>query len=158
LLKRANILLLANEHRHSDKDISQLLSTSTIFQTKKRFVEDILEAALAEGKRTGQPKLRSANEDAKLISIARSPPPWWPRSLDVISYRRQINYTDRSWKRITGNHPSTAEAQWIKTMAKEDVMYWRVDLWCYCADGRSAWYFAIPADKKHPVVNFDEAI
>jgi hypothetical protein len=75
LLKRANILLLANEHRHSDKDISQLLSTSTIFQTKKRFVEDILEAALAEGKRTGQPKLRSANEDAKLISIARSPPP-----------------------------------------------------------------------------------
>ncbi|AZG35637.1 MULTISPECIES: helix-turn-helix domain-containing protein [Shewanella] len=77
LLKRANILLLANEHKHSNKDIVELLntSTSTIYRTKKRFVEDGLEAALAEGKRTGQPKLLSANEDAKLISIACSEPP-----------------------------------------------------------------------------------
>jgi transposase len=76
LLKRANILLLANEHQQSDKDISQLFntSTSTIYRTKKRFVEYGLEVALAEGKRTGQPKLLSANEDAKLISICSEPP------------------------------------------------------------------------------------
>ena len=47
--KRAQILLLANQGE-SDANIARLLSvgTSTIYRTKKRFVEDCLDDALVE--------------------------------------------------------------------------------------------------------------
>lgn len=58
MLKRANILLMSDERKHQDKEISAVLnvSTSTIYRTKKRFVEEGLAEALSEGARQGMPR------------------------------------------------------------------------------------------------------
>ena len=71
-LKRAHLLLLADGHQHSDTEISTLLhvSTSTIYRTKRRFVEDGLEFALAERCLSSQPKMQDTKEDAALVIIA----------------------------------------------------------------------------------------
>ncbi len=77
-LKRANILLMADVMKpHQDKDISDALNvgTSTIYRTKKRFVEDGLSEALSEGARPGMPRKLDANQDALLIALACSQPP-----------------------------------------------------------------------------------
>ncbi|MBE4613465.1 IS630 family transposase, partial [Vibrio navarrensis] len=76
-LKRAQILLLANHRQHTDAEICQLLntSTSTVYRTKRGFVEEGLQSALEEGKRRGQPKALSSSEEATLITIACTKPP-----------------------------------------------------------------------------------
>lgn len=67
MLKRANILLMSDGRKHQDKEISTILnvSTSTIYRTKKRFVEDGLDEALSEGARQGMPRKLDANEIKK---------------------------------------------------------------------------------------------
>ena len=47
---RTNILLMADGRAHSDEEISRALSTgtSTVFRTKRRFVEGGVEHALSE--------------------------------------------------------------------------------------------------------------
>jgi transposase len=160
LLKRANILLLANEHQQSDKDISQLLntSTSTIYRTKKRFVEDGLEVALAEGKRTGQPKLLSANEDAKLISIACSEPP---------DGRARWTLSLIADKLITLTELESVSLETVRQRLKHNELKpWQKKMWCigelnsdFIAQMEEVLeIYAMPADEKHPVVNFDEAM
>ena len=75
--KRAQILLMADQRGHTDKAITAALSvsTSTVYRTKRDFVEYGLEAALAEGSRPGQPRKTDACQDALLVSLACSEPP-----------------------------------------------------------------------------------
>ncbi len=75
-LKRAQLLLLVDCGKR-DKEIVELLniSTSTIYRTKKRFVEDGLTEALNEGSRAGCPRKLDAVSDALLTAIACSEPP-----------------------------------------------------------------------------------
>ena len=74
MLKRAQILLLAVGQGRTDKAITEALSvsTSTVYRTKRDFVEYGLEAALSEGGRPGQPRKTDAYQDALLVSIACS--------------------------------------------------------------------------------------
>ena len=76
VLRRVNLLLLANDGKQ-DKEISELLnvSTSKIFRTKKKFVEDGLTAAINEGSRSGCPRKLDEVSDALLTMIACSKPP-----------------------------------------------------------------------------------
>lgn len=73
---RAQLLLLADEGK-SDNDIQAALHTSlsTILRTRKRFVEEGLEAALNEKPRSGAPCKLNGKQEAYLIALACSNPP-----------------------------------------------------------------------------------
>jgi transposase len=75
-LNRAHILLLADEGR-ADPEIAAALHTgeSTVYRTRKRFVEGNLDFALNERRRPGaKPKL-NGKEEALLIALSKSTPP-----------------------------------------------------------------------------------
>jgi len=76
-LKRVNILLMADTRNHQDIHIAEALSASisTVFRTKRTFVEDGLEAALNKDERPGGQRLLSGTEEALLVSVACSEAP-----------------------------------------------------------------------------------
>ena len=82
-LKRAQILLAADSGA-SDEEIERTIgaSGSTIYRTKRRFVECSLEAALSEGPRPGAERKLTGKEEALLIATACSKPPGRSRPLD----------------------------------------------------------------------------
>ena len=75
-LKRAQILL-AYEAGSTDATIAQNIAvgTSTVFRTKRRFVEEGLEASLSELPRPGADRKLAEKEEALLIATACSAPP-----------------------------------------------------------------------------------
>jgi transposase len=75
-LKRAPILLAADAGV-SDEAISISVSVggSTVYRTKRRFVEGNLELALNEEARPGAPRKLSGKETALLVATACSSPP-----------------------------------------------------------------------------------
>ena len=75
-LKRAQVLLAA-ARGESDVAIAANLSvgTSTVYRTKRRFVEEGLEAALSEQPRAGAARKLSGKEEALLVAVACSNPP-----------------------------------------------------------------------------------
>ena len=72
-LKRAQILLAANDGV-GDETIATALqvSGSTVYRTKRRFVEANLEAALSEEPRPGVARKLSGKEEALLVATACS--------------------------------------------------------------------------------------
>src|SRR5260370_42184752 len=75
-LKRAQILLAADAGA-SDEDIAISIAVggSTVYRTKRRFVEDSLEAALSEEPRPGAELNFSGKEEALLVATACYNPP-----------------------------------------------------------------------------------
>jgi transposase len=75
-IKRAQILLAANAGA-SDEDIARDVGvgTSTVYRTKRRFVEEGLEQALSEEPRPGAPRKLSVSHEALLVATACSTPP-----------------------------------------------------------------------------------
>ena len=75
-LKRAQILLAADAGA-GDEDIaiSVAVGGSTVYRTKRRFVESNLEAALSEDPRPGAERKLSGKEEALLVATACSNPP-----------------------------------------------------------------------------------
>jgi transposase len=75
-VKRAQILLAAAAGE-TDETIARTLhvGTSTVYRTKRRFVEESLEAALAEEPRPGGKRKLAASEEVLLIALACSTPP-----------------------------------------------------------------------------------
>src|SRR3984885_11380735 len=75
-LKRAQILLAADA-RASDETIASAVrvSGSTVYRTKRRFVEGNLELALSEEPRPGAARKLSGKETALLVATACSDPP-----------------------------------------------------------------------------------
>ena len=75
-LSRARILLLASEGR-TDREIAGALhlGLATVERTRKRFVEEGLEAALAEKPRPGAVRKLDGKQEAFLIALACSAPP-----------------------------------------------------------------------------------
>ena len=160
MLRRANILLMADRRKHQDKDISETLnvSTSTIYRTKKRFVEDSLWEALNEGARSGMPRKLDANQEALLIALACSEPPeglcrW---TLNLIAE-----------KFISLSDIEVVSTETIRRRFKEnDLKPWQKKMWCvgkmnadYVAQMEHVLdLYACPANDAQPVVNFDEAM
>ena len=75
-IKRAQILLAADSGL-SDDDIAAAVAVggSTVYRTKRRFVEGNLEAALNEEPRAGADRKLTGNEEALLVATACSSPP-----------------------------------------------------------------------------------
>jgi transposase len=75
-LKRAQILLAADAGS-SDEEIARsvVVGGSTVYRTKRRFVEGNLERALSEEPRPGAQRKLSGKEEALLVAKPRAKPP-----------------------------------------------------------------------------------
>jgi transposase len=76
-IKRAKILLMAHSGNYSEEEIAKILSISltTIYRSRRYFVEYGLSDALYDDPRTGQPRKLDGNKEALLIAMACSKPP-----------------------------------------------------------------------------------
>ena len=75
-LRRAHILLLADEGL-LDREIARAINAAvtTVERTRKRFVEEGLEAALSERPRPGARRKLDGHQEAYLVAVACSDPP-----------------------------------------------------------------------------------
>lgn len=159
VIKRANILRLANNQAYNHEAIAELAGcgTATVFRVKKQFVEEGLEAALNEGKRPGRSKVLSAKEEATLVSIACTEPP---------KGRSRWTLTLLSENLIALTDLETVSLETIRNRLKSNELKpWKRKMWCigemnadYIAQMEDILtLYAEPANALYPVVNFDEA-
>lgn len=156
-LKRAQILL-ASEAGSLDKTIAENISvgTSTVFRTKRRFVEEGLEAALSELPRPGAERLLAEKEEALLVATACSAPPGgrsrW--TLDLLA---------GAMVRLT-KHGSISSETIRRRLAENQLKPWLKKMWCISAVGADFIarmedvldLYAEKPDPRFPVVCFDE--
>ena len=83
-LKRARILLAADAG-NSDDEIACTVAVggSTVYRTKRRFVEGNLERALSEEQRPGAERKLTGKEEALLVATACAASPGGSRPLDT---------------------------------------------------------------------------
>ena len=160
VLKRANILLMADGRQYTDGEISESLSagTSTVYRIKRDFVEFGLDIALAEDDRPGGARKLDAKEEALLVSIACSKPPegrsrW---TLQLLA-GRMVALTDHK-------HLSVETIR--RRLKEKDLKPWQKKMWCipkldadFVAQMEHILdLYAEPASTAKPIVNFDEAL
>ena len=157
-LKRMQILLAADAGV-SDEAISASVQTSgsTIYRTKKRFVEISLEAALSEEPRPGAARRLSGKEEAQLVALACSDPPEgcarWTLKLLANALVEVIE------------QPSVSCETVRRRLDDNDLKPWQKKMWCIARiDGEYIArmedlldLYAEPHDPKRPVVCFDES-
>src|ERR1700691_1915138 len=158
-LKRAQILLAADAGA-SDETIASAVrvSGSTVYRTKRRFVEGNLELALSEEARPGAARKLSGKEAALLVATACSSPPEgrkrWTLDLLADAMIRLTEHDDLSRETVR------------RRLAEDDLKPWRRDMWCipqvdgnYVARMEDVLdLYAEEADPKRPVVCFDESL
>ena len=157
-LKRAQILLAADAGV-GDEDIASSIGVggSTVYRTKRRFVEGDLDLALSEEPRPGAERKLTGKEEALLVATACSNPPagrarW---TLDLL--------TDALVK-LTA-HESLSRETVRRRLAENKLKPWRKDMWCipqvdadYVARMEDVLdLYAEAPDPKRPVVCFDES-
>jgi transposase len=122
-VKRAQILLAAHDGV-SDEDIARAVSTSgsTVYRTKRRFVEGNLERALNEETRPGAARKLSGKETALLVATACSNPPLgrkrWTLKLLAGEMVRLTGHEDLSYETVR------------RRLAEDDLKPWQRDMWC----------------------------
>src|SRR5215207_9741751 len=157
-LKRAQILLAADAGI-SDDDIAISLAVggSTVYRTKRRFVEDSLEAALSEEPRPGAERKLSGNEEALLVATACSnPPPGRARWTLELLAGAMVKLTE---------HEDLSRETVRRRLAENHLKPWRKDMWCipqidgtYVARMEDVLdLYAEAPDPQRPVVCFDES-
>src|SRR6201993_3542706 len=121
-LKRAQILLAADAGV-SDEDIVASIGVggSTVYRTKRRFVEGNLDLALSEQPRPGAARKLSGKETALLIATACSAPPEGRKrwTLDLLA---------DAMVRLTGHEELSRETV-RRRLAEDDLKPWRGDMW-----------------------------
>ena len=156
-IKRAQILLAADA-KASDQQIATSVSvgTSTVFRTKRRFVEEGIEAALSEEPRPGGERKLSSKEEALLVAVACSAPPKgrsrWTLKLLAGRIVQLTGHTQLSGETVR------------RRLAENDLKPWLRKMWCipkvdaaYVAKMEDVLdLYAEPADASRPVVCFDE--
>lgn len=157
-LKRAQILLAADAGV-TDEAIAGTVaaSGSTIYRTKRRFVEIGLDAALSEEPRPGGRRKLSIKEEALLVATACSKPPVgrarWTLKLLANELVELTEHDDLS--------PDTVR----RRLAENDLKPWRQEMWCVPAiDGEYVArmedvldLYAEEPDPDRPIVCFDES-
>jgi transposase len=157
-IKRAQILVAADEG-FSDEVIAATLnvSGSTIYRTKRRFVEANLEGALSEEPRPGVERKLSSTEEALLVATACSkPPPWRARWTLELLADEVVRLTD---------HDELSSETVRRRLAENHLKPWRKDMWCipkldgeYVARMEDVLdLYAETPDPQRPVVCFDES-
>src|SRR3989441_2304495 len=157
-LKRAQILLAADAGR-SDEEIARAVSVggSTVYRTKRRFMEVNLERALSEEPRPGADRKLTVKEEALLVATACASPPegrarW---TLDLLA-GAMVKLTE---------HKSLSHETVRRRLAENGLKPWRKDMWCipqvdgeYVARMEDVLdLYAEAPDPKRPVVCFDES-
>ena len=157
-LKRAQILLAADACV-SDEEIALSIGVggSTVYRTKRRFVEGNLERALSEEPRPGAERKLTNKEEALLVATACSSPPagrarW---TLDLLA-GEMVKLTE---------HKSLSHETVRRRLAENGLKPWRKDMWCipqvdgeYVARMEDVLdLYAEQPDPKRPVVCFDES-
>jgi transposase len=157
-LKRAQILLAADAGV-GDEDIATSVGVggSTVYRTKRRFVEGNLERALSEEPRPGAERKLTGKEEALLVATACAKPPegrarW---TLELLA-DEMVKLTD---------HESLSYETVRRRLAENHLKPWRRDMWCiprvdaeYVARMEDVLdLYAEAPDPKRPVVCFDES-
>src|SRR5712691_8287410 len=153
-LKRAQILLAADAGA-GDEDIaiSVAVGGSTVYRTKRRFVEDNLEAALSEEPRRGTQALGQGGGAAggdRLLQPARG-----PRALELLA-GAMVKLTE---------HEDLSRETVRRRLAENHLKPWRKQMWCipkvdgtYVARMEDVLdLYAEAPDPRRPVVCFDES-
>ena len=157
-LKRAQILLAADAGM-PDETIAQSLGVggSTVYRTKRRFVEGNLEKALHEEPRPGAARKLSAQEEALLVATACSRPPEGRARWTIELLAGEI-------VRLT-EHDGISRETVRRRLAENELKPWREKMWCvpkidgeYVARMENVLdLYAEPPDPKYPVVCLDES-
>jgi transposase len=157
-LKRAQILLAADAGS-GDEEIARTVAVggSTVYRTKRRFVEGDLRRALNEEPRPGAERKLTGKEEALLVATACAKPPQgrarW--TLELLA-GEMVKLTD---------HESLSHETVRRRLAENDLKPWRRDMWCiprvdgeYVARMEDVLdLYAEAPDPKRPVVCFDES-
>lgn len=122
-IKRAQILLAAGAGV-SDEVIASSLSVggSTVYRTKRRFVQGNLELAQSEEARPGASRKLSGKETALLVATACSAPPEGRKrwTLDLLA-GAMIRLTE---------HQDLSRETVRRRLAEDDLKPWRRSMWC----------------------------
>jgi transposase len=156
-LKRAQILLAADAGATSETiALNVAVSTSTVYRTKQRFVEECLEAALSEEPRPGAERKLSTSEEALLVATACSKPPsgraHW--TMDLLA-GEMVRLTE---------HESLSAETVRRRLVEKKLKPWQKKMWCipkvdteFVAKMEDVLdLYAEETDAKRPVVCFDE--
>jgi transposase len=157
-LKRAQILLAADAGVADDEIATTVgVGGSTVYRTKRRFVEGNLERALSEEPRPGAERKLSGKEEALLVATACSKPPTgrarWTLDLLANELVRLTTHQDLSRETVR------------RRLAENHLKPWRRKMWCipqvdgeYVARMEDVLdLYAEEADPRRPVVCFDES-
>jgi transposase len=157
-LKRAQILLAADAGaRDDDIALSVGVGGSTVYRTKRRFVEGNLPTALSEEPRPGAERKLSGKEEALLVATACSKPPQgrarW--TLELLA-GAMVQLTE---------HEELSRETVRRRLAENQLKPWRKDMWCipqvdgaYVARMEDVLdLYAETPDPQRPVVCFDES-
>jgi transposase len=157
-LKRAQILLAADAGT-SDEEIARTVAVggSTVYRTKRRFVEGNLQRALSEDPRPGAERKLTGKEEALLVATACSNPP-------AGRARWTLELLADAMVRLT-EHDSLSGETVRRRLAENGLKPWRRDMWCipkidgeYVARMEDVLdLYAEAPDPKRPVVCFDES-
>lgn len=156
-LKRAQILL-ASDAGATDETIAVnvAVGTSTVYRTKRRFVEEGLEEALSEEPRPGAERKMSTGEEALLVATACAKPP-------AGRARWTLELLAGEMVRLT-RHESISSETIRRRLAEKELKPWQKKMWCipkvdaeFVARMEDVLelYAEVP-DKNFPVVCFDE--
>lgn len=156
-VKRAQILLAA-DRGSTDEAIAANVSvgTSTVYRTKRRFVEEGFEAALSEEPRPGAERKLDAREEALLVAVTCSGPP-------AGRARWTLSLLADEMVRLT-QHASISPETIRRRLAENELKPWLKKMWCipkvdaeFVARMEDVLeLYAEPPDPKRPVVSFDE--
>lgn len=156
-VKRAQILLAADAGS-TDEAIAENVSvgTATVFRTKRRFVEEGLEAALSEQPRPGTERKLSSRDEALLIATACSEPPAGRSCWTLQLLADQIV--------LLTEHDSLSTETVRRRLGENEMKPWLKKMWCiqtvnaeYIARMEDVLtLYEEPADERTPVVCFDE--
>jgi transposase len=140
-LKRAQILLAADAGI-SDEAIASSISVggSTVYRTKRRFVEGNLDLALSEEVRPGAARKLSGKETALLVATVCSSPPEGRKrwTLELLA-GEMVQLTE---------HDGLSRETVRRRLAEDDLKPWLRKMWCIPqVDGE-----AFPAPEAHRVL------
>jgi len=122
-LKRAQILLAAASGA-GDEEIATHVAVggSTVYRTKRRFVESGLAAALSEEPRPGAERKLSGREEALLVATACSNPP-------IGRARWTLELLAGALVALT-QHASLSRETVRRRLAENELKPWQKDMWC----------------------------
>src|SRR6202790_4569147 len=146
-LKRAQILLAADSGC-SDEEIARTVAVggSTVYRTKRRFVEGNLERALSEDPRPGAERKLTGKEEALLVATACANPPEGRA-------RWTLELLADAMVKLTG-HESLSGETVRRRLAENGLKPWRKDMWCIpgsTANMSPAWKTCSTSMPKRPI-------